>query len=42
MIRKKLGLKTDRSHGEFLIPASETAKLDRLYEKYGLASKESE
>jgi len=42
MIRKRLGLKTDRSHGEFLIPASETAKLDRLYEKYGLAGKESE
>src|SRR5713101_2798621 len=35
IIRKRLGLKTQRTHGEFLIPASEAAKLERLYEKYG-------
>jgi hypothetical protein len=35
LIRKKLGLKTQKSHGMFLVPSTETSKLERLYEKYG-------
>ena len=40
VIRKKLGLKTLRTHGEYIIPSSETAKLERLYDKYGIGQKE--
>ena len=39
IIRKKLSLKTHKSHGIFVIPPSEEVKLARLYEKYGLATK---
>jgi hypothetical protein len=42
VIRKKLNLKTQKSHGAYLIPLSEEPKLDRLYEKYGIGSKEVE
>jgi hypothetical protein len=35
-IRTKLRLKSVRSHGTFAIPPSEGAKLERLFEKYGL------
>jgi hypothetical protein len=42
IIRKKLNLKTQKSHGAYLIPLSEEPKLDRLYEKYGIGSKEVE
>lgn len=41
IIRKRLNLKTQKSHGVFVIPPSEHIKLDRLYEKYGI-SKEGE
>ena len=41
IIRKKLFLKTQKSHGVFVIPPSEEAKLARLYEKYGIGSQES-
>jgi hypothetical protein len=36
IIRKKLQLKTQKSHGVFVIPVSEKPKLERLYEKYGI------
>jgi len=36
IIRKKLQLKTQKSHGVFVIPPSEKPKLARLYEKYGI------
>ena len=36
LIRKKLGLKTQKSHGMFLVPAAEIPKLERLYQKYGI------
>ena len=42
IIRKKLNLKTQKSHGVYVIPLSEQPKLDRLYEKYGTAPKELE
>jgi hypothetical protein len=38
-IRKKLSLRTERNRGEFVIAASETAKLNQLYEIYGVAAK---
>ncbi len=37
IIRKKLNLKTQKSHGVFVIPLSELPKLDRLYERYGVS-----
>ena len=40
IIRKKLSLKTQKSHGVFVIPPSEEPKLARLYEKYGIGAKE--
>jgi hypothetical protein len=42
MIRKRLHLRTEKSHGVFVIPFSETAKLPRLYEKYGIGPDEEE
>ena len=39
-IRKRLGLKTQKSHGQFVIPPSEIPKLNRLYEKYGISKEE--
>jgi hypothetical protein len=43
IIRRKLQIKTQKSHGVFVIPPAETAKLSRLYEKYGISpEKESE
>lgn len=40
VIRKKLYLKTQKSHGVYVIPQSELPKLDRLFEKYGIARDE--
>lgn len=40
IIRKKLHLSTQKSHGVFIIPFTEKPKLDMLYEKYGIASDE--
>jgi hypothetical protein len=42
IIRKKLGLKTQKSHGTYKIPPAEWSKLERLYEKYGVSAKESD
>jgi hypothetical protein len=42
IIRKRLGLKTQKSHGIYVIPLSEQPKLERLYEKYGISAKEAE
>ena len=39
ILRKKLHLKTHRSHGLYLIPHSEKPKLERLYERYGIEPK---
>ncbi|MDQ3816148.1 MAG: hypothetical protein M3348_17535, partial [Acidobacteriota bacterium] len=41
VIRKRLNLKPQKSNGVFVIPFSESPKLERLYEKYGLASKDA-
>jgi hypothetical protein len=38
MIRRKLHLNTRKSHGVFLVPIEECAKLDRLYERYGITT----
>lgn len=35
LVRKKLGLRTHKSHGNFVIAASEHKKLEHLYERYG-------
>src|SRR5205085_4531376 len=37
VIRKRLNLKTQKSHGVFVVPLSEKSKLERLYEKYGIS-----
>ena len=42
IIRKRLNLKTQKSHGVYVIPLTEQPKLERLYEKYGISPKESE
>ncbi len=42
IVRKRLNLKTQKSHGVYVISLSERPKLDRLYEKYGVGSKEVE
>ncbi len=39
VIRKKLHLKPQKSHGTYLLPGPEISKLDRLYEKYGLTTR---
>jgi hypothetical protein len=41
VIRKRLNLKPQKSNGVFVIPLSEKTKLERLYEKYGLVSKDA-
>jgi hypothetical protein len=41
IIRKKLNLRTQKSHGVFVIPLSEMSKLDRLNEKYGINREEA-
>jgi hypothetical protein len=42
IIRKRLNLKTQKSHGVYVVPLSEQPKLERLYEKYGISPKETE
>jgi len=37
IIRRKLGLKTAKRHGSYVIASSEAPKLARLYEKYGIS-----
>ena len=41
-MRKKLGLKTEKSHGVLVIVPSEAPKLARLYEKYGIKAERTE
>ena len=38
MIRRKLGLKTEKRHGIYVLAASERAKLARLFERYGITT----
>jgi len=38
LIRRKLGLKTEKHHGNYLIAVSEGPKLARLFEKYGVGA----
>ena len=38
VIRRKLGLKTEKHHGNYFIAASEGPKLSRLFEKYGVGT----
>jgi hypothetical protein len=40
VIRKRLHLKSQKSHGVFVIAPSERPKLDRLYERYGIDLKD--
>src|SRR5262249_222037 len=42
VIGKRLNLKTQKSHGAYVIPLTEKPKLERLYEKYGVSVKEVE
>jgi hypothetical protein len=37
VVRRRLGLKTEKRHGSYMIAANEGAKLTRLFEKYGIA-----
>ena len=37
VLRRRLGLKTYKSHGVFVIVPEELSKLERLYEKYGVS-----
>jgi len=36
LIRRRLGLRTQKSHGVFVLAGTEEAKLKRLYDKYGV------
>lgn len=36
LLRRKLGLKTEKRHGIYIIGPSEGPKLERLFEKYGI------
>ena len=38
IVRRKLGLKTQRTKAGYVLAPTETAKLVRLYEKYGIAT----
>jgi hypothetical protein len=40
IIRRKLGLKTERSRDGYVIAVAEKSKIERLYEKYGIISEE--
>lgn len=40
IIRTKLGLRTQKSNGRFVVPVSEQAKLARLYDSYGVGEDE--
>src|SRR5258705_6296336 len=42
IVRKRLNLKTQKSHGVYVIPPSEQPKFERLYEKYGISPKETD
>jgi hypothetical protein len=42
IIRKKLSLKTQKSHGVYIIPLTEVPKVHRLFERYGINAKEDD
>ena len=42
VVRRKLNLVTQKSHGIFVIPLSEQAKLDVLFERYGVTAEDAE
>jgi len=37
IIRRKLGLKTEKRHGSYVLGAAEGSKLSRLFERYGIS-----
>lgn len=41
VIRRRLNLKTQKSHGVFVLAPGESGKLPRLYQRYGVAPSES-
>lgn len=41
IVRRKLHLRTEKSHGVFVIPDGERSKLEQLFERYGLGHEES-
>jgi hypothetical protein len=42
IIRRKLGIKTEKRHGSYFVAGSEGPKLARLFEKYGIASEQQD
>jgi len=38
VVRRKLGLKTEKRHGSYVVAATEGPKLARLFEKYGVST----
>src|SRR5207249_3102807 len=38
IVRRKLGIRTERTKAGYVLAPTETAKLARLYEKYGIAT----
>ncbi len=42
IVRRKLNLATQKSHGVFVIPLSERPKLDALFERYGVTAEDAE
>src|SRR5438094_5739917 len=40
IVRRKLGLKTEKRHGSYVIASTEGPKLTRLFEKYGVSTVE--
>jgi hypothetical protein len=40
IIRTKLGLRTQKSNGRFVVPTTEQSKLARLYDTYGVGEEE--
>jgi hypothetical protein len=37
VLRRRLGLRTQKSHGTFLVPPSEYPKLAHLYDRFGVS-----
>ena len=42
VIRRKLNLVTHKSHGNFIIPATEQPKLKTLFERYGVTAEDTQ
>ncbi len=41
-MRRKLGLKTEKRHGSYVVAATEGPKLARLFEKYGVSPRQGD